>query len=200
MTVPAIGTLLNESYDPSFLPITSYMIFVNYVWDFGLRGVPMAGPPGTPLQIVTEHAVVCAKTIRWAVQAQDDIDASLVAPHWDTQNPNEILTGKALSAPFKMDIGDGTRLSTIAGEYSYLLLVPPSNTDPLAIAFPSWDISLQQIIMPVSFIQGLLNSSLTNPNPTGGYGNLPGSNVPFPIQKPPSGAQDLTGFTAIGGQ
>src|SRR5690348_13078693 len=125
---------------PNVVSQTNYSIYVGYFWDYGLQPSPLAGPPGTPLQVIAEHAPVCYKYVNFIAQAQDGIDPQ--APDWNTNNSNEVLARKALSAPFKTDLGDGGTMTTIAGVYIYLLLVPPSDTDQLPCALPPWDASL----------------------------------------------------------
>lgn len=174
------------------VPQTNYTIITTYVWDYGLRGVPMAGPPGTPMQVTADHAPVCYKHVSWLAQAQDSIDPQ--APDWNTGNDNEVLFGKSISAPFLFDIGDGTVLTTIAGVYVYLLLVPPSDTDQLTTAAPPWDSSLAAVITPGTF-ERLLRA--VQVNQTGNYAGLQGTNVPTPLRKPPGGTVSLT-ETAFG--
>ena len=177
------------------VPQTNYSIYTAYYWDYGLRGVPICGPPGTPLQVVAEHAPTCHKVVSWMAQAQDGMDPQ--APDWQTNSSasptNEVLVHKAISAPFNYDLGDGTFLTTIAGVYVYLCLVPPSDTDGLVMSQPPWDATLRNVIYPSNFFQGLLG--MISPNPTGGYAGMPGSPQPVPIQKPPPvGNQNLNDF------
>lgn len=183
--------------DPSIQSLINFTSYVSYAWDYGLRGIPVCGPPGTPLSIVAEHAPTCHKIVNWLAQAQDLLpgaDVSQFCPDWKVNNSNEVLVAKAMSAPFKIDLGDGTTLSTIAGVYVYLLLVPPADTDQLASSIPPWNSALQQIIYPNQFLQSLLDSSGTVPNPGGGYAGMPGQNVPSSTKPPQPQNVDMMQF------
>jgi hypothetical protein len=178
----------------TFVPQTNYGIYTSYYWDYGLRGVPMAGPPGTSMQVVAEHAPTCYKVVNWVAQAQDSADPQ--PPDWNTGNSNEVLAQKAISAPMLTDLGDGSVLTTVVGIYVYLLLVPPSDTDQLQTAAPPWDSSLAAVITPGAFMQLLKGVQI---NATGNYAGMPGQNVPQPILKPFSGGTtSLTGGIAVG--
>ncbi len=145
---------------------TTYSAYVSYVWDYGLRGMPVAGPAGTPLEAITEHAPACYKVVSWCCQGYDGTPSP---PDPDTQSTNEVLTMKAVGSPFQGEMADGTIVTTIAGVYIYLLLIPPSNTDNLVIGKPPYDLSLFETILPADFMKGLLGPS-GQPTGQGPYG------------------------------
>lgn len=163
-----------------YVPQTNWSFYVTYDWDYGLRGVPMCGPPGTPMQVIAEQAPVCYKYVSWIAQAMDSQNPQ--PPDWRTTS-NEVLVRKVLSSTFLTELMDGTTANTVAGVYVYLLLVPPSDTDQLGIGYPPWDTTLINAIVPSNFFPNLLQGTATDPS--GGYAGMPGSPQPTPLQKSP---------------
>lgn len=178
-----------------YVPQTNYSFYVSYEWDYGLRGVPMAGPPGSPIQIVADHAPVCHKVVSWIAQAMDSQDPQ--PPDWNTGDSNEVLIRKVIASCPLAELMDGQTANTIGGVYIYLLKVPPSDTDNLGIGYPPWDSTLLNVVIPSNFFKNLLQAAQANP--TGNYAGMQGIAVPTPAPKPPSGGTtSLTGFTAHG--
>ncbi|HWG47708.1 MAG TPA: hypothetical protein VN688_33395 [Gemmataceae bacterium] len=137
---------------------TVYAAYVSYVWDYGIEGTPIAGPPGTPCEVISDHAPTCWKIVNWCVQSYDGNPLPLDP---DTGTSNEVVKLKAIGAPFKSEMVDGTPVMTIAGTYVYIVLVPPSDTDPLVIGTPPYDPSLWTVINPSDFVKALAGAQVT---------------------------------------
>jgi len=88
----------------------------------------LCGPAGTQTNIVRVHGGVCKKIIRWAAVGWGGKPA---LPHWDTQCANEVLYRRIRHEPATMKGPDGADIVGYAGEYHYILQVPPSDTDSL---------------------------------------------------------------------
>jgi hypothetical protein len=96
-------------------------------------------------------------------------------PDWNTGTPNEVLVQKAISSTFLTGRSDGTTVQTIAGVYRYLLLVAPTDVDPLSFGGPPWDATLANLVDPTLFMKLLTLPQPTSPNPAGGsYGGRQG--------------------------
>lgn len=161
---------------------TAYHFYTTYVWDYGLEEMPVAGPPGTPCEIIQSHAPMCRKIVCWVAQADEGADPQ--APDWNTGTANEQLTRKAISSTFLSVRADGGTANTIAGIYEYILSIPPSDTDPLPMGGPPWDSSLANLVYPSTFMQLLNQPSPTNPTGQGTYAGMQGGGL---IQKPLGG-------------
>lgn len=153
---------------------TAYTFYTTYVWVYGIEGAEVAAAPGTALEAVSVAAPSCYKVVCWVAQAQDGGDPQ--PPDWNTGTTNEVLTKKAITSTFLMDIGDGTTANTIAGIYEYLLLIPPSDTDYLSFGGPPWDASLANLIQPSTFLKLLNLPNATNPTGQGTYGGKQSGN------------------------
>lgn len=152
---------------PSLAPDTIYNCYVAYFWDYGVRPVPVAGVAGTPLEVVDEHAPCCFKVVSFTCQAYDGNPA---VPDPDVNSSsNEVLIQKVLSKPFIMELQDGSPVVTVAGVYMYLLLVPPSDQDPLNFGVPPYD-PISNVLLPSDFIQGLLGGF--QPSGQGTFGGV----------------------------
>lgn len=135
MPVNVVENLPALPTQDDFGPVTAYGIATGYEWDKGLVGLPVAGPDRTPCKVLRLHGGICCKVIRWVAQR---IAQKAALPSWDTQSPNEILMWKKISSDLPGTMVDGTTVWSRVGEYRYLLLVPPADTDDLAGSAPPW--------------------------------------------------------------
>ncbi|HWG47707.1 MAG TPA: hypothetical protein VN688_33390 [Gemmataceae bacterium] len=145
---------------------TTYATYVSYYFDYGRRGQPIAGPPGSPVSIVQLHGGSCIKLVNFVCQSYDEKPKP---PDPDTGSDNEVLMRKAISAPYQAEMSDGTIVWTIAGVYIYQLRVMPGDYDNLTIGTPPYDASLQTVLLPNDFIKGLLGPPST-PSRSGPWG------------------------------
>lgn len=107
----------------------AYGCVTEYVWDAGLRGIPVAGPGGQTLtEIVRVHGGTAVKTIT-AVSLR--VGAAPQLPHWDTQNPNEVLTGKRVVTFSPGKLPDGAVVRGRMCRYEYALQAGPGDNDLL---------------------------------------------------------------------
>lgn len=153
--------------DPNNANHTFYNCYVAYYWDYGILGVPVGGPAGTPMEAISVHSPTCIKVVSFVCQSYD---ANPMPPDPDP-GPNEVLVQKALSKPFLIEMSDGSQAYTVAGLYAYLLLVPPSDTDTLNFPLAPYDLGVQNILYPSDFIKGLLGGNLI-PSGQGPFGGV----------------------------
>jgi hypothetical protein len=109
----------------------------NFSWDYGELAVPVAGPDGTPCEIVKLHAKMCFKRVPFHLQRvgnKPDI------PSANTSNPNEILIRKGIApnAPGIM-APQQEQVWTVDGVYEYVMRVPLAESDPIPCGSLTFD-------------------------------------------------------------
>ncbi len=140
-----------------------------YNWDFGLRLMDVAGPPGTPPEVIRVHSGHCFRVVRWTslrVGATPDNPAPKT-------NANEILFRAIVCPLTPIPWPGGSRVYRTSGVYYYLLLTSPViGTDRLSAGTAPWDgyTSSQNDVLPGSFNPALLDASSAVPG--GGNPNI----------------------------
>lgn len=130
IVLPPGGASYLDSAEDGGHQYWSYGCTVEYVWDEGMRGAPVAAAKGTPMAIWRTHAGFCCKVVSFACQR---FRSQPVPPHPDSGSDNEVLIGKVLQSTKPDDMPDQGELFTLVGQYVYLLRVAPGENDALPV-------------------------------------------------------------------
>jgi hypothetical protein len=117
------------------VPLALWVCAVSYVIDPGLRQIPVAGPPGTPCQIVRKHGGKGRKTIQWFAVGWG---AKPPLPSSNTQQPNEVLADWEVGKPAEGKWLDGQDVVGVFGRYEYFLQQAPTPNDTLSFCTAPW--------------------------------------------------------------
>jgi hypothetical protein len=153
--VLSAGETLPAALDMQGAPYIGYGIHAEYAWDMGLLATPIAGPPGTPAEVTRVHGGLCFKVVEWAAQRLLELPQ---LPSSDTGSTNEVLLFKQISPAMRNLLPDGTPIWTVAGRYGYVLLVPPSDNDPMLIPAAPFDLGRFQltVLTPANYTKEML--------------------------------------------
>lgn len=134
----------------------------DYIIDEGVLQVPVAGPPGTPCEIIRVHAPMCRRVVQWTAEKRQ---TPPTVPGSNTGNPNETLGEKRIRPTTPGIDPAGINIYRLSGIYEYLLLLPPGIGDALAAGTTAYETkpSSANNVMPAQFNDALLDSSSTVP-------------------------------------
>jgi hypothetical protein len=152
-----------ESTNPDDATYTEYDCAVNYIEDTGLEASPVAGPYGTPCDVVRLHGGRTYKLITWVTRR---VGAKPVSPSTDTGSGNDVLLKRNVGAAFPGMLGSGEELWTVWGAYLYLMRVPPGPNDPLPIGSMPFDTvpGLNRYLQPGVDFSPTLHGPVTPPS------------------------------------
>lgn len=147
--------------EPGFDPATSYGTWsfgltIHYLWDSGLRYAPKAASARAQVAIWRSSSEVSLKIVE-CVSAR--FDAIPVMPHVDTNDPNDVLLSRQVSAPSRMVLPDGSQMVVIVQRATYVCqmahTLEQALTLPNDVLFPS---SSPAQIYPGTFSTQLLGA------------------------------------------
>lgn len=140
-----------------------------YEWDPGVIQCPVAGPVGTPCELLRLHGGAAKRIVNWTAER---VGAQPQVPSPLTQNPNEV-TGHVMVMPCTPAFApDGTPFYRLSGRYEYYLVVAPEiGTDRLSSGgVPYMNIANSSLdVQPNQFDVTLSDSSSSIPQ---GYGYI----------------------------
>jgi hypothetical protein len=119
--------------------VPEYGITTQYLWDNGIIGLPVAGPPGTPTALVQIYAPNGGKTVSFHLFSFGDPADSLGLPDPDTKSTNEVLISKTVTGAMPTKTPDGAQGWVVDGHFVYQLVEPPADADKLALGINPYD-------------------------------------------------------------
>lgn len=108
----------------------------HYEWDYGIRLMPVAGPPGTPPELIRIHSGFSWRKVQWTAAR---VGAVPICP-LPRPNANEVLA-RAIIKPLTPTVTqNGVRIYRTSGWYLYLMgAMPVIGTDRLSAGSAPWD-------------------------------------------------------------
>ena len=131
-------------------PYDEFSQQVSYVADDGLLQIPVAGPPGTPCEIVRQHAGVGQRLTAFAAQRTGALPE---LPTADPQFPGEVLAGTRITPCIPSLMADGTGVVRVEGSYVHFLLQPLTHKNYLPMGAAPFDEATgdQYQLLPTGF-------------------------------------------------
>ncbi len=130
------GTLWDYDETDGGAGYNDYKITHRYETKSGVYATPVAGPPGTPPDIIVVHAPMVTKVARWTVERTG---AQPNPPSSDTQNPGDVLLYSSVEPAAPALQGDGyTAVWRVSGTYAYVLAQGLNPTDPYQAGAPPY--------------------------------------------------------------
>lgn len=147
---PSVPNLDNTIITVDGSPLTEYTCQVSYEEITGLYGSPVAGPIGTPADVVRLHAPMMLKHLDFTARR---IGAKPLMPSTNTGNANDCLLRKVVSACFPGGMVSGEQVWTVTGRYTFLMRLPAASTDVLPIGSAPNDLTSpsQNVLTPSDF-------------------------------------------------
>lgn len=126
----------------------------------GLLLVPVAGPEGTPPELIRVSAPYAKRVIEFAAERPNDRP---MLPSWNTNNPNEVLAYRSIVTATPAMAPGGSRIYRTQGRYVYYLGKVPSDTSPIPVGTPQYDLQPAALnnILPSDFSISYVDSSST---------------------------------------
>lgn len=145
-------------------PFTAYSIQQSYVRNPGITLSPVAGPPGTPADVIQVCAPYGAKVVSWTACR---IGLRPLVPDSAPNIDNHVLAHEVVTTHEPVTSEDGqTKLFVISGTYVYLNLLPlvPAS-DGLAMGAPPYDRTpgASNVLGPEWYTKNILTGD-TQPN------------------------------------
>lgn len=107
---------------------SDFRMRVTYATDMGVLGMPVAGPPGTPIEVIQIHGGMTYKVVEFV--AEREIVPPRV-PHPGAVDPNNVLKFWRVTPATPVLLPSGlARVWQVSGTYVYLLKVPFGDTPP----------------------------------------------------------------------
>lgn len=117
-------------------PYDEFTQQVDYTVDEGLLQVPVAGPAGTPCEIVRLHGGKGQRTLSFAAQRTGALPE---LPTPVPQSANEVLAGLNIKPAVPSLMADGNAVTRVEGQYVHFLLTPLDHTKILPMGSAPYD-------------------------------------------------------------
>lgn len=145
-------------------PYLEFGIRTHIVRDPGLVQQAVAGPAGTPCEILRVHA---GKALKVVVFSALRLGAKCQVPSLNTGSTNEVIGPNHVAFDVPGHLPDGTSIHTMAGVYVYFLQVMPTEADTLTVGAAPFTTETpgDNTILPSDYSPTIIGPS---PPPSGG--------------------------------
>jgi hypothetical protein len=126
---------------------------IAYCYQQGILQCPVAGPVGTPCEMIQLHAPIGQKHVPFRIQRQGGRPA---LPSTVPMNSNEVLANVVIKPSAAIPMTDGSAAMCVEGHYEFALRVPLTDNDPLPYGRPPIPAAGNPCILPTDFVVGLL--------------------------------------------
>jgi hypothetical protein len=136
----------------------------SYIGSTGIFACPVAGPPGTPAEIIQLHAPVGGKAVAWSATRLSGMPQ---LPDPSPQNNNEALASYQIKPSCPSWATEGSPIVHVEGEYLYVYALPMSHRDQLPMGVSPIDSLSGQAttLQPSDFSMRLLSGPTAAPQP-----------------------------------
>lgn len=158
-----------------------YSQVADYLFDSGLLQVPIAGPPGTPCEIIRWHAGVGQQLVTFAAQRTG---ARPELPTPEPQSSNEVLASLHVKPMAPTVMADGTPVCRVEGSYTHFLLRPVTHRDTLRMGTSPYEegdpTGNSYCVTPADWTTGAVPTVLSTPAAASDYARA-GTNANYTI-------------------
>ncbi len=137
---------------------TDYLQDPKYELFSGQYLLPVAGPEGTPPEIITLHAPYAKKVVSWSTER---VGAPPSLPDWDAGNVADVLQYRSVTPATPVLAPDGNPVYRVSGLYQYVISVAPSDTDSYARGAMPFDLNPASTytVYAAQFVPGVNDAS-----------------------------------------